>query len=76
MPAALAARRAGVEQRSVPVGAVARGGTETRQGHCHRGPLGPASPDITLKIDAHAFREDDSKASEAINAALKGLGAS
>jgi hypothetical protein len=57
------------------VGTVARGGTETRQGHCHRGPLAHASPGITLEGHPHAFRENDSKASDAINAALKGLGA-
>jgi hypothetical protein len=28
-----------------------------------------------LKVHAYAFRADDSKASDAINAALKGLGA-
>ena len=36
--------------------------------------LGHASPNITLKVYAHLFRKDDSKASEAINAALAGLG--
>ena len=29
-----------------------------------------AKPDITLRIYAHLFRKDDSKASEAINAIL------
>jgi integrase len=38
--------------------------------------LGHASPNITLKVYAHLFRKDDSKASDAINEALKGLGAS
>jgi integrase len=38
--------------------------------------LGHAKPDITLRIYAHLFRKDDSKASEAIDTALKGLGAS
>jgi integrase len=38
--------------------------------------LGHAKPDITLRIYAHLFRKDDSKASDAINAALAGLGAS
>jgi integrase len=37
--------------------------------------LGHAKPDITLRIYAHLFRKDDSKAA-AINDALKGLGAS
>jgi integrase len=32
--------------------------------------LGHAKPDITLRIYAHLFRKDDSKASEAINAIL------
>jgi integrase len=32
--------------------------------------LGHASPAITLKVYAHLFRKDDSKAAEAINAAL------
>jgi integrase len=36
--------------------------------------LGHAKPDITLRVYAHLFRKDDSKASEAINAALAGLG--
>ena len=36
--------------------------------------LGHASPNITLKVYAHLFRKDDSKASDAINAALAGLG--
>jgi integrase len=34
--------------------------------------LGHASPAITLKIYAHLFRKDDSKAAAAINAALSG----
>jgi integrase len=38
--------------------------------------LGHAKPDITLRIYAHLFRKDDSKAADAINPALKGLGAS
>jgi len=33
--------------------------------------LGHAKPDITLRIYAHLFRKDDSKAAEAINAILK-----
>jgi integrase len=33
--------------------------------------LGHAKPDITLRIYAHLFRKDDSKAAAAINAALK-----
>ena len=32
--------------------------------------LGHAKPDITLRIYAHLFRKDDSKAAAAINAAL------
>ena len=32
--------------------------------------LGHAKPDITLRIYAHMFRKDDSKAAVAINAAL------
>jgi integrase len=36
--------------------------------------LGHAAPNITLKVYAHLFRKDDSKASHAINAALAGLG--
>jgi integrase len=36
--------------------------------------LGHAKPDITLRIYAHLFRKDDSKASDAINEALAGLG--
>ena len=36
--------------------------------------LGHAKPDITLRIYAHLFRKDDSKASDAINDALKALG--
>ena len=36
--------------------------------------LGHAKPDITLRVYAHLFRKDDSKASDAINAALAGLG--
>jgi integrase len=36
--------------------------------------LGHASPNITLKVYASSFRKDDSKASDAINAALAGLG--
>lgn len=38
--------------------------------------LGHASPNITLKVYAHLFRKDDSKASDAIDAALEALGAS
>ena len=34
--------------------------------------LGHAKPDITLRIYAHLFKKDDSKAAAAINAALKG----
>jgi integrase len=34
--------------------------------------LGHAKPDITLRIYAHLFRKDDSKAAAAINAALAG----
>jgi integrase len=37
--------------------------------------LGHAKPDITLRIYAHLFRKDDSKAADAINEALAGLGA-
>jgi integrase len=33
--------------------------------------LGHAKPDITLRIYAHLFRKDDSKAADAINAILK-----
>jgi integrase len=33
--------------------------------------LGHAKPDITLRIYAHMFRKDDSRAAEAINAAMK-----
>lgn len=33
--------------------------------------LGHSKPDITLRIYAHLFRKDDSKASQAINAALR-----
>lgn len=36
--------------------------------------LGHAKPDITLRIYAHLFRKDDSKAADAINDALAGLG--
>jgi integrase len=36
--------------------------------------LGHAKPDITLRIYAHLFRKDDSKASAAINDALAALG--
>jgi integrase len=36
--------------------------------------LGHAKPDITLRVYAHLFTKDDSKASDAINAALAGLG--
>jgi integrase len=32
--------------------------------------LGHAKPDITLRFDTHLFRNDDSKAAAAINAAL------
>jgi len=38
--------------------------------------LGHASPTVTLRVYAHLFRKDDSKASDAINAALAGLGVS
>jgi integrase len=38
--------------------------------------LGHASPNITLKVYAHLFRKDDSKASDAIDDALKALSAS
>jgi integrase len=34
--------------------------------------LGHSKPDITLRIYAHLFRNDDSKAAAAINAALAG----
>jgi integrase len=33
--------------------------------------LGHAKPDITLRIYAHLFRNDDSKAAAAINAAFR-----
>jgi integrase len=36
--------------------------------------LGHAKPDITLRVYAHLFRKDDSKAADAINDALAGLG--
>jgi integrase len=36
--------------------------------------LGHASPAITMKVYAHLFQQSDSKAAEAINAALAGLG--
>jgi integrase len=36
--------------------------------------LGHASPTGTLAVYAHLFRKDDSKAADAINAALSGLG--
>ena len=36
--------------------------------------LGHASPNITLKVYAHLFSQADTKASDAINAALAGLG--
>ena len=36
--------------------------------------LGHASPTITLRTYAHRFRKDDSRAAEAINAALAGKG--
>jgi integrase len=36
--------------------------------------LGHASPDITLRVYAHLFRNDDSKAAQAINEALTGVG--
>jgi len=36
--------------------------------------LGHASPTVTLRVYAHLFRKDDSKASDAINDALAGLG--
>jgi integrase len=32
--------------------------------------LGHAKPDITLRVYAHMFKKDDSKAAAAINAAL------
>jgi integrase len=35
-----------------------------------RNGLGHAKPDITLRVDAHLFCNDDSKAAAAINAAL------
>jgi hypothetical protein len=35
--------------------------------------LGHAKPDLTLRVYAHFFRKDDSKASDAINDALKAL---
>jgi integrase len=38
--------------------------------------LGHAKPDITLRVYAHLFRKDDSKAADAIDAALAGLGGS
>jgi integrase len=38
--------------------------------------LGHASPNVTLKVYAHMFRKDDSKGSDAIDAALEALGAS
>jgi integrase len=38
--------------------------------------LGHAKPDITLRIYAHLFTKADTKAADAINAALKGLGTS
>ena len=34
--------------------------------------LGHSKPDITLRIYAHLFRKDDSKAAAAINAAFGG----
>jgi integrase len=36
--------------------------------------LGHASPNITLGVYAHLFRKNDSKAADAINAALAGIG--
>ena len=36
--------------------------------------LGHAKPDITLRIYAHLFRKDDSKAADAIKDALAALG--
>lgn len=36
--------------------------------------LGHAKPDITLRVYAHLFTKDDSKASDAIDVALAGLG--
>lgn len=36
--------------------------------------LGHAKPDITLRIYAHLFRKDDSKAADAIDDALAALG--
>jgi integrase len=38
--------------------------------------LGHASPDVTLRVYAHMFRRDDSKAAAAINAALAGAAGS
>jgi integrase len=38
--------------------------------------LGHASPDITLRVYAHLFRQDDRKAAAVINAALAGAWAS
>jgi hypothetical protein len=42
--------------------------------HRPEGWQGHASPNITLKVYAHLFGKDDSKASDAINAALAGFG--
>jgi len=33
--------------------------------------IGPAKPEITMRVYAHLFRKDDSKAAAAINAAMK-----
>lgn len=33
--------------------------------------IGHSKPDITLRVYAHLFKKDDSKAAEAVNAALK-----
>lgn len=33
--------------------------------------IGPAKPEITLRVYAHLFRKDDSKAAAAINAPMK-----
>jgi integrase len=38
--------------------------------------LGHASPNVTLQVYAHLFRNNDAKAADAINAALAGLGQS
>jgi integrase len=36
--------------------------------------LGHSKPDITLRVYAHLFRQDDRKAAKAINDALNGVG--